>query len=88
LFEGLDRAPLPMATLRASGWQPRRAVPRHLQSWLVTRWAWFRPRAVPLIVALAGMIALLAATKYLSALARGESCPCATAPALVDPALR
>jgi hypothetical protein len=80
LFDGFDRAPLPMATLRASAWQPRRALGRHLQSWLLARWAWVRPRAVPLAVALAGMIALLAATKYLSALAGGEApCACATA---------
>ena len=88
LFDGLDRAPLPTATLHASSWQPRRAVGRHLQSWFVARWAWFRPRAVPLLVALVGMTGLLAATKYLPILARGESaCPYA-APASDEPGPR
>lgn len=64
---------LPVATLRPGAWQARhRVLGGHVQRWLAMQWAWLRPRTLPMIVALAGMFAVLGATRYLSALARGE----------------
>ena len=41
----------------------------HLRHWLDDRWAWLRPRTVPMIVAFAGMLAVLGTTKYLTSYA-------------------
>jgi hypothetical protein len=72
LFDGLP-AELPTATLRAGAAHARhRVISSHLSHWLVDRWAWLRPRTVPLIAAFVGMLAVLGATKYLSAYARGD----------------
>jgi hypothetical protein len=73
LPDGFDGGPveLPAATLLASRTETGvRLISGHLAYWLAQRWAWLRPRTVPLIVALAGMIAVLGATRYLSALCR------------------
>jgi hypothetical protein len=53
-----------------------RVVPQHgtratiwlgdLARWLCARWAWLRPRTIPLIVAGLGMIAMLAFSDYLA----------------------
>jgi len=43
-----------------------------LAGWLATRWSWLKPRTVPLLVAFAGMLAILGATKYLSTFAIGD----------------
>jgi len=71
-FDG-RRVELPTATLRPRHSQDRhRVARRHLAGWLSSRWGWLRPRGVPILAALAGMLAVLGATQYLSDLARGE----------------
>jgi hypothetical protein len=37
-----------------------------LQSWLLARWKWLRPRTVPCAVAGAGMMAVIAFSDYLA----------------------
>jgi len=37
-----------------------------LQRWLIARWSWFAPRAVPVIVATVGMILVLVSADYLA----------------------
>lgn len=71
LFDG--PADLPTATLRPRASEARhRVIVGQLHRWLAPRWAWLRPRTVPLIAAFVGMLAILGATKYLSAYARGD----------------
>jgi hypothetical protein len=71
LFDGLA-AELPTATLLPGTAEARRRVlGGHLRRWLDDRWAWLRPRTVPMIVAFAGMMAVLGTTKYLSSYACG-----------------
>jgi hypothetical protein len=66
LFDGLP-AELPTATLLPGTRHDRhRVLGGHLRRWLDHRWAWLRPRTVPMIVAFAGMIAVLGTTRYLS----------------------
>lgn len=66
LFDGLP-AELPTATLlRGTGHPRHRVIGGHLRQWFDGRWAWLRPRTVPMIAAFAGMIAVLGTTKYLS----------------------
>jgi hypothetical protein len=60
-------AELPVATLRSRSWS---AVGARLHGSVVARWRWFRPRTLPVVVALAGMVALLESANYLSNLAR------------------
>jgi hypothetical protein len=36
-----------------------------LAQWLACRWAWLRPRTVPMIAALLGLLVVIGATKYL-----------------------
>lgn len=57
---------LPVATVRRA---PRTLLPRlagDLSRWLLARWEWFRPRMIPVAVALVGMLAVLRAVDYLS----------------------
>lgn len=71
LFDGLP-AELPTATLVPTAAHDRhRAIGAHIRQWFDDRWAWIRPRTVPLIAAFAGMIAVLGTTKYLSTYACG-----------------
>lgn len=61
-----DRAPaaLPEAKLR-----PRELDTRlwaEVRAWLLARWAWLRPRWIPVVAAIAGLIGSLASAKYLS----------------------
>jgi hypothetical protein len=71
LFDGT--VDLPTATLRPSASEARhRVIAGHFYRWLALRWSWLRPRTVPIIVAFFGMLAILGATKYLSAYARGD----------------
>jgi hypothetical protein len=69
LFDGLP-AELPVATLLPSAAHARhRVIGGHLRHWFDDRWAWLRPRTVPMIAAFAGMLAVLGTTKYLSSYA-------------------
>ncbi|HEX7836885.1 MAG TPA: hypothetical protein VF469_05450 [Kofleriaceae bacterium] len=73
LFDGLP-AELPTAMLLPGASHARhRVIGGRLRHWLDDRWAWLRPRTVPLIVALVGMIAVLGSTKYLSTYACGTA---------------
>jgi hypothetical protein len=65
-FEGIPAA-LPTATLRAAAQPRHRMLLGDLQRWLFERWAWIRPRGIPLLVACAalpGMIALADLVKH------------------------
>jgi hypothetical protein len=60
-------AELPVATLR-----PHDAGSQLLldvRSWLAARWRWLKPRAIPVVVAFVGMLAVLASASYLRELA-------------------
>lgn len=73
LFDGLP-AELPTATLLPSASHARhRVIGGRLRHWLDDRWAWLRPRTVPMIVAFVGMFAVLGSTKYLSTYACGTA---------------
>jgi hypothetical protein len=64
-----DQGPseLPVATAK-----PRRlgdgaiAIVSDLRRWLAARWSWLVPRTVPVLVAAAGLVAVLASAEYLS----------------------
>lgn len=58
---------LPVATLQSRDSRVRFAMA--IREWFVARWAWFRPRAVPVLVAFAGMLGVLASASYLRNLA-------------------
>lgn len=60
-------AELPVATLRPrdSGAQ----LVLDARGWLAARWQWLRPRAIPVVVAFAGMICVLVSASYLRDLA-------------------
>ncbi len=47
----------------------------YLKYWSANHWAWVRPRVIPMLVAVAGMFAVLGATRYLSNLAHGDPRP-------------
>jgi hypothetical protein len=65
VFDGFP-VELPRATLRPTTSQARhRAIGGMLTQWLAGRWEWLRPRAVPMIAALVGFVAVMGATKYL-----------------------
>jgi hypothetical protein len=69
LFDGIP-AKLPTATLLSGGRDAKhRVIGGHLRHWLDDRWAWLRPRTVPMIVAFVGMLAVLGSTRYLSTFA-------------------
>jgi hypothetical protein len=62
---------LPVATVRTR--RPHlRALLGDLAMWLAARWAWLRPRAIPVAVAFGGLFLFLAAEHYLGDLARGS----------------
>ena len=61
-------AELPVATLR-----PRELGPQLLldaREWVAAKWAWLRPRSIPVAVAFAGMLGVLASASYLRDFAR------------------
>lgn len=69
LFDGLP-AELPTATLLPGTSHARhRVIGGHLRHWLGDRWAWLRPRTVPMIAAFVGMLAVLGSTRYLTTFA-------------------
>ncbi len=51
---------LPSATLH------RGTLGGALHRWLDVQWAWLRPRSIPVIVALIGLVGVMAATNYLT----------------------
>lgn len=60
-------AELPVATLR-----PRESGAQLLldvRGWLLSKWRWLRPRSIPVAVAFAGMLGVLASANYLRELA-------------------
>lgn len=61
-------AELPVATLRAR--DIRTKLRADLIAWLSAKWQWFRPRTVPIIVALVGMLAVIGSASYLRNFAR------------------
>ena len=56
-------AELPIATVLSSGSQ---VLAGDLQRWLVERWAWLRPRTIPLVVAGVAMVMMLGAMDHLT----------------------
>jgi len=54
---------LPVATLVSRG---TTGLLAGLQRWLIARWLWLSPRAVPVVVAAAGMILVLISADYLA----------------------
>jgi hypothetical protein len=72
LFDG-PPAELPSATLRPSVPRARRRrILVDLDLWMSARWTWVRPRAVPLLVAFAGLFATLGVVKAVGVRAHGE----------------
>jgi hypothetical protein len=63
---------LPTATLLPGRTEPsHRVLVGQLLGWFAARWAWVRPRTVPLIGAVIGMFLVIAVEKHLTELARG-----------------
>jgi hypothetical protein len=63
----LLRAPLPTAVL-VGGATTAQAFVGGVRGWLASRAAWLRPRAIPMVVAFAGMLGVLASVNYLSSM--------------------
>ena len=60
-------AELPVATLVPRERRAQAAaLVGALRNWLAARWAWLRPRTVPVLVATAGMFAVLLSADYLA----------------------
>lgn len=57
---------LPVATLRRAPTSVTARLAGAFAAWLEARWAWFRPRSIPVLVAMLGMIAVINAVNYLS----------------------
>jgi hypothetical protein len=55
-------AELPVATLRPRELETRLWL--DLRGWLASKWRWFRPRAIPVAVAFAGLLGLYGAASY------------------------
>jgi len=73
LFDGAP-AELPTAMLLPGSCHARhRLIGGHLRHWLDDRWAWLRPRTVPMIAAFVGMLAVLGSTRYLSTFAMSSA---------------
>jgi hypothetical protein len=84
LSHSYDGAPLPLpaAVLVSTGQLPRhRMLTGALERWLRERWLWLRPRSVPIVIAFAGMLAVLSAVKQLSVIRRCDMEPLTLAPA-------
>jgi hypothetical protein len=60
-------AELPVATVRSR--DPGSRLLLDVRRWIVSRWRWLRPRAIPVTVAFAGMLGVLAWASYLRELA-------------------
>lgn len=61
-------AELPVATLVPKDRGTQLAA--DLRAWFAARWRWFRPRTIPMIVAFAGMLAVIGAATWLRNYAR------------------
>lgn len=59
-------AELPVATVRRAPTMRLTLWAGDLQRWLLARWQWLRPRTIPVLVAMAGMFAVLRAVDYLA----------------------
>lgn len=57
---------LPQATIQRAPAEWGDVVAGDFMRWLGTRWTWLRPRLVPVVVALVGMLGMLEAVDYLS----------------------
>jgi hypothetical protein len=73
---------LPVATLRSHSW--RATIASDFRRWTNARWRWLAPRTVPVLVAMIGMVALLASAHYLSNLAMQPPERVENAPVVVD----
>lgn len=59
------------------------AAAADLRRWLVARWAWFRPRTVPCVVAGLGMLFVLKSADYLAHHKPVQHVSCSAAPTAV-----
>ena len=60
-------AEFPVARVRPRGAGSRALVMMgDLQLWLAARWSWLRPRTIPVLVAVAGMLFVLMSADYLA----------------------
>ena len=67
-------ADLPLVTVRRMAPPDRgHLILGDLDRWLSRRWAWLQPRAVPMIVAFAGLLGVLGVAKYGGAWTRDDS---------------
>jgi len=64
--EGMLFAPgeLPVATVVIR--EPRARVAAETKKWAAARWSWLRPRTLPILVAVAGLVCVVASGRYLS----------------------
>ncbi|HSK04523.1 MAG TPA: hypothetical protein VK932_24880 [Kofleriaceae bacterium] len=60
-------AELPVATVRSR--DPGSRLLLDVRRWILARWRWLRPRAIPVTAAFAGMLGVLAWASYLRELA-------------------
>lgn len=56
---------LPVATVRRAPTSAAARLAGAFVGWLEARWAWLRPRSIPVLVAALGMIAVINAVNYL-----------------------
>ena len=56
---------LPVATVRKAPSTVSARLAGAFAGWLAARWAWLRPRSIPVLVAALGMIAVINAVNYL-----------------------
>ncbi len=84
-FDGVP-ADLPTAVVLPGAAHARhRVLGGLLRRWLGDRWAWLRPRTVPMLVAFVGMLAVLGSTTYLSSFALETPRAARTAPGAPHP---
>ena len=57
---------LPVATMRRGPASATARLTGALVAWLDARWAWLKPRTIPVVVAAIGMVAVINAVNYLS----------------------
>lgn len=63
-------AELPVATLRSREVGSQFMI--DVRHWLAARWRWLRPRTIPVAVAAAGMVGVIASANYLREFAHPE----------------